>query len=86
MHMCMCIEIDIPEHNLSSSCEYFCMLSRMAVWHWTTHWCALPGEDHLSLSQLYSLVYSYLCRVETSWDYPHTVRHVLWYPPYSAHM
>lgn len=39
----------IPKHNLLSLCLLLVrMFSGLAIWHWTAHWCALPGGGPLA--------------------------------------
>lgn len=38
-----------------------CMVPGLTIWHWTTNWCAGPGEGYLPCSRVSSFAYSSLC-------------------------
>lgn len=48
MHICMYTHLDIPNYNCSV-CIMDLYVCFQAAWHWTSSWCFLPREDHLSV-------------------------------------
>ena len=59
-------EISDSVHILS----LVCMFTGLTIWHWITHWCALPGEDYPFHAQSYIFACSSLYRAKTLWTFP----------------
>lgn len=58
-----------------------CLLWVLINWHWKSAGVLFPEEGHLSLSQLYSVAWSFLCRAGISWALRDRVSHWTWSSP-----
>lgn len=66
MHTCVCIHLCIPKYNLFSASNVTCIYTFRADRDWATNWYAFPWRRPPFCSQLSSVTFSCLYKVEPS--------------------